>query len=232
MKKLFAVLFLVGSVATLRADYYDAGYQSQYYPQSNQYYSGYSTSPSYGYQSYGTPSYGYQSYGTPSYDYQSQAQCPQQAQPQYQGQAYQGQAQQGQAYQNGQAYQGDRSMPASSYQGQAYQRENGMPASSYQGQAYQRDNGAPASSYQGQPGAAQSNDQRLTADIQDSLRSRFSDKYNNVQVTVNNGNITLRGTVASEDDKADLEEKVRDMDGVRSVNNQVTIQNSQARNRY
>jgi len=41
---------------------------------------------------------------------------------------------------------------------------------------------------------------------------------------VNNGNVTLTGTIPSQDDKNNLEQKVREMDGVQNVNNQVTVQ--------
>lgn len=67
-------------------------------------------------------------------------------------------------------------------------------------------------------------DQELTTKIRDSLHSIFSKKYDNVNVTVNSGIVTLTGAVASQDDKNALEEKVRGIPGVQSVNNQITIQ--------
>lgn len=73
-------------------------------------------------------------------------------------------------------------------------------------------------------GTAIQNDQQLTSKIQDSIRSAFSNKYNNVNVSVNNGNVTLTGTVASQDDKNNLEQKIRGMPGVQNVTNQVTVQ--------
>lgn len=69
--------------------------------------------------------------------------------------------------------------------------------------------------------------QLSTQEVQDSLRGMFVTKYNNVNASVNNGYVTLQGTVASQEDKNDLEQKVRKMDGVRGVNNQVTVQPAQ-----
>lgn len=78
-------------------------------------------------------------------------------------------------------------------------------------------------------GTNQYDDQTLTSRIQDSLSSTFTNRYDNVTVTVNNGYVTLQGTVASQSDKDDLEKKVGSMDGVRGVKNQVTISQSQNR---
>lgn len=68
------------------------------------------------------------------------------------------------------------------------------------------------------------NDRDLTNKVQDSFRSAFSDKYDNVSVSVNNGNVVLTGSVASQDDKNSLEEKVRSVPGVKSINNQIRVQ--------
>lgn len=51
----------------------------------------------------------------------------------------------------------------------------------------------------------------------------MSSGYPNVSYDVNNGNITLRGTVESMNDKAKIEDKIRKLDGVRQVNNQITV---------
>lgn len=66
------------------------------------------------------------------------------------------------------------------------------------------------------------NDQQLTNNIQDSLRS--SNKYNHINATVNKGYVTLTGTVATPDDKMDLDKRVRNMEGVQGLDNQVMIQ--------
>jgi osmotically-inducible protein OsmY len=50
--------------------------------------------------------------------------------------------------------------------------------------------------------------------------------FESVNVSANNGNVTLTGTVPTQDDKNSLEQKVRGMDGVQNVNNQVTVQHA------
>jgi osmotically-inducible protein OsmY len=113
------------------------------------------------------------------------------------------------------------------YQGQYQQDQSfqGYNQPGYsQGQYSQNQQGY---GYNQSGGNATQNDQQLTSKIQDSLRSAFSSKYNNVNATVNNGNVTLTGTVASQDDRNSLEEKVRGITGVQNINNQVRVQNQQ-----
>ena len=45
-----------------------------------------------------------------------------------------------------------------------------------------------------------------------------------VSVTVQNGIVTLRGTVANDTEKRNIETTVKQMSGVRRVNNQLTVQ--------
>jgi small conductance mechanosensitive channel len=66
-------------------------------------------------------------------------------------------------------------------------------------------------------------DQQLTTRIQDALKGLFS-KYSNVNVSVNNGMVTLKGTVSSQSDKDNLEQIVNKIPGVSGVNNQITVQ--------
>jgi hyperosmotically inducible protein len=47
----------------------------------------------------------------------------------------------------------------------------------------------------------------------------------NVQIMVDNGQATLSGTVASDAQRQDLERRIREIPGVRSVNNQLNVEN-------
>jgi osmotically-inducible protein OsmY len=67
-------------------------------------------------------------------------------------------------------------------------------------------------------------DQEIHKKIQDTLSSGwFSKGFQNVMFDVNNGNVNLRGSVDTLDDKNKVESSVRDIDGVRQVNNQITV---------
>lgn len=70
-------------------------------------------------------------------------------------------------------------------------------------------------------------DQDINKKIQDTVGSGwFSRGYQNVSFDVNNGNVTLRGTVDSMEDKRKIEDKVRKLDGVRQINNQILVRDS------
>ncbi len=58
----------------------------------------------------------------------------------------------------------------------------------------------------------------------------FSSGNKNVTFDVNNGNVTLRGTVGSLDEKNNIEQKVRNINGVRNINNQLMVQGAQPSN--
>ncbi|MFV0339398.1 MAG: BON domain-containing protein [Parachlamydiaceae bacterium] len=51
----------------------------------------------------------------------------------------------------------------------------------------------------------------------------FSKRFEHVSFDVNNGTVTLKGTVDSEDNKISLEETVKKISGVTRVNNEITI---------
>lgn len=145
------------------------------------------------------------------------------------GDSYQGQYSQG--------YQG------SSYAPQGYQ-------GSYGSQGYEGSYGSQGQYSQGYQGSYGSqgygntsnenmdnsmnmnSDQKMAAQIKDDLKSMFSNKYNNVNVSVRNGQVTLQGSVATQDDKNSLEQKVRGMNGVQNVINQVNVQQSNNRTNY
>lgn len=90
----------------------------------------------------------------------------------------------------------------------------------------QSNSGYSQNSY-GNRGTSENNqsDEELTKKIQDKIGPGwFSRGYEGVNVQVNNGNVTLTGSVKSWDEKEKLDKEVRDMDGVRNLNSQVTIQ--------
>lgn len=72
-----------------------------------------------------------------------------------------------------------------------------------------------------------SSDQQLTKDIRGKLSSgMFSKGYEQLSVRVNNGDVTLIGTVPTQSDKDKVEKEVRNMTGVRSLNSQITFADS------
>jgi osmotically-inducible protein OsmY len=67
-------------------------------------------------------------------------------------------------------------------------------------------------------------DSDIEKKIRDSIKSGWFEKgYDNVQARVNNGNVTLSGTVNTWDDKKSISKKVLDVKGVRDVNNQIQV---------
>jgi osmotically-inducible protein OsmY len=68
-------------------------------------------------------------------------------------------------------------------------------------------------------------DQELTKKIQDKISSGWFSKGNEqVNVQVNNGVATLQGLVEAQSDKERIEKEVRNIEGVKSVNSQLTVQ--------
>ncbi|CUI17435.1 Conserved hypothetical secreted protein [Candidatus Protochlamydia naegleriophila] len=67
-------------------------------------------------------------------------------------------------------------------------------------------------------------DQEINRKLQDKLGSGwFSKGYQNVSFDVHNGIVNLRGSVDTLENKNNVEDSVRKIDGVRQVNNQITI---------
>jgi osmotically-inducible protein OsmY len=67
-------------------------------------------------------------------------------------------------------------------------------------------------------------DQDLTNKIRDKIGSGWLSKgYDQVKIQVNNGAVTLQGNVKTWDDKEKVEKEVRNMDGVKSLNSQLTF---------
>ncbi|MFC2049199.1 BON domain-containing protein [Chlamydiota bacterium] len=69
-------------------------------------------------------------------------------------------------------------------------------------------------------------DQTLTTQIQNAVKTAFWGKYKDVSITVNQGNVTLTGTVASQSDKDILEKLISKVPGVQGVTNQLTVKGS------
>jgi osmotically-inducible protein OsmY len=112
---------------------------------------------------------------------------------------------------------------------QGYQYQQGTQGQYSQGQyanQYQQDSqgNSMGGNQMGSP-----NDQTLTQKIQTALRSLLG-KYSNVNLSVSNGVVTLQGTVATQSDKDNLEQIIRNFPGVTDVNNQVMIQGNQGYN--
>lgn len=67
-------------------------------------------------------------------------------------------------------------------------------------------------------------DQEIAKDIHDALSSGwFTKGYQNVVFDINNGTVTLRGSVDTNEDKMKVEKTVRDVEGVRQVSNQIIV---------
>lgn len=67
-------------------------------------------------------------------------------------------------------------------------------------------------------------DEDIASNIKEALKSSlFSKGYPDVTYTVYNGVVTLNGTVDSNENRKKLEEKVKYVDGVKSVNDQTTV---------
>lgn len=68
-------------------------------------------------------------------------------------------------------------------------------------------------------------DRLLRLKIQDNLKDgKFGKPYPNIQIDVREGNVTARGTVASDSDRRDVMNRIKNIPGVRQVDNQLTLQ--------
>lgn len=133
----------------------------------------------------------------------------------------------GQSYQGQVYYQDDRGQPY--YQGQGYYQGD-------RGQSYYQDRQGYRDGYQNRDsgyyqGSATKviSDQEINDKIRDAIGSGwFSKGYENVSFNVRNGNVSLRGSVATLDDRKNVEDAVRKIEGVRSVDNQIVINKVEA----
>lgn len=77
--------------------------------------------------------------------------------------------------------------------------------------------------------ATLSSDQALQKNIKDKLSSGwFSEGYERVEVNVNNGSVTLNGTVGTTEDKNKIEKEVRNIEGVKSLTSNLIVKEKQA----
>lgn len=210
MKKILTFCVLAGCASMLNAACSDSYYQSQYPQGSSQYSQGY-YEPGYSYDQGYQGSYGQGYQG--QRDRRSQGFMNQDRDNrQYQG--YQG-------YGDSQRYQGQYGS-SQGYQGYGdSQRYQGFGAYGQGAQGY-----GETSDMGRNTRDMNRDDKSVESDVRDSLRGVFTDRFNNVNVQVRNGEVTLTGTVPTQEDKKDLEEKVRDMDGVRNVINRVMVKQS------
>ncbi|MEW6301542.1 MAG: BON domain-containing protein [Thermodesulfobacteriota bacterium] len=78
--------------------------------------------------------------------------------------------------------------------------------------------------------AAVTTDQELISRVQDALRQdpTLASAADNIQITASNGTVTLTGSVSSEQEKADIGAKARQVAGVTQVNNQLEVSSASA----
>lgn len=67
-------------------------------------------------------------------------------------------------------------------------------------------------------------EKRIRQDLQKD--NSFGSEVDNIKITAKNGTVTLRGPVTSQRMKDDIESKVKDMAGVKNVDNQLQVTNS------
>lgn len=73
-------------------------------------------------------------------------------------------------------------------------------------------------------------DEELTKQINDELGSGwFEEGYEGISVKVSQGNVTLQGTVPTAEDKKAVEDKVRNIKYVKSINSQIKINSQSSR---
>jgi osmotically-inducible protein OsmY len=108
-----------------------------------------------------------------------------------------------------------------------YQRNNQNDYQQRGNQSYDRDQ---QRNYDNNYGSQKDGNQRTGSDqeirrrIHETLSSGWLSKsFQDVSFDVNNGNVNLKGSVDSLENKNKIEENVKKIDGVRQVNNQITI---------
>jgi osmotically-inducible protein OsmY len=77
-----------------------------------------------------------------------------------------------------------------------------------------------------QDSAATESDRALNAKIRDKISGGwFTKSYEGITIRTQNGVVTIIGVVDSEDDAKKIHDKLKDVDGIRSVNNQLSVKN-------
>ncbi len=147
--------------------------------------------------------------------------------PSYNGNGcYQGQPNNGNYYQDYNQNQGQRPYQGNNnqYQGnnQSYQQQNDRSYGNNQQMARNDDSGYSRNDNQGSV-----SDQRIGKEVNDALGAGwFSKGFQDIKFDVNNGVVNLRGSVDTLENKKKVEATVREINGVKQVNNQLTIAGS------
>jgi len=133
--------------------------------------------------------------------------------------SYQDQSNNANYYQRGEAndyYQGQQLY--SQRNDQYYQQQDKRPSAGGQQMGYDND-------YDQRGGDQNANsDQEISKRIQVALSAGwFSKGFQGVSFNVTNGNVSLRGSVDTLENKSKVEDIIKKIDGVRQVNNQITI---------
>jgi osmotically-inducible protein OsmY len=75
--------------------------------------------------------------------------------------------------------------------------------------------------------AANAQDRQINAKIRDALSNTwFSKDYETLMISTTGGVVVITGTVYKMEDKQKVGDQVKAIDGVRSVNNQLTVKNN------
>lgn len=74
--------------------------------------------------------------------------------------------------------------------------------------------------------AATESDRALNAKIRDKLSGWFTNDYEGLSIRTTNGVVTITGTVDKVDDIQKINDKLKDINGITSVNNQVTAKSN------
>jgi osmotically-inducible protein OsmY len=79
-------------------------------------------------------------------------------------------------------------------------------------------------------GSSQKSDPELTKEIRDKISSGwFTKGFDQVNVRVNDGSVTLDGQVKTYADKEKVEKEVRNIDGVKNLNSQITVSDANSK---
>lgn len=87
--------------------------------------------------------------------------------------------------------------------------------------AENQNNGSSSSNSQNQNPSSQQSDAHILKNIQNSLKSSY--KNYNINVHIKDGFVTITGVVFSDNDKQNIESEVRNIYGVKKVNNKLSV---------
>jgi len=115
-----------------------------------------------------------------------------------------------------------------------YSNDNQYNTPSYdQNYQYNRSSDNQYARPQGNDQYATEEDRQLGQKIRDALRGGwFSQGYDGIILIIRDRNVTLRGSIENPSDKQKLEDKVRNVQGVRSVNSQLALKSRETSDAY